>query len=70
MLMAGSGQDGNNVLIDDDDNNGDGGRIGNIDDDCNLIFGEDGDGFNRGAFLRGCTGLPLQHTRHSPLVSW
>ena len=59
--MVGNGQDGNNVLTDDDDNNGDGGS---------LIFGEDGDGFIRGVFLRGCTGLPLQHTRHSPLVSW
>ena len=68
--MVGSGQDGNNVLtddddnnvlIEDDDNNGDGGS---------LIFGEDGDGFHRGVFLCGCTGLPLQHTRHSPLVSW
>ena len=59
--MAGNGQDGNNVLIDDDNNNG---------DDGSLIFGEDGDGFNYGVFLRGCTGLPLQPSRHSPLVSW
>ena len=65
--MAGNGKDGNNILIDDDvdDNNGDGGRFGNIDDDGNLIFGDDGNGFNCGVFLRGCTGLSLQHTHHS-----
>ena len=68
--MVGNEQDGNSVLNDDDDNNGDGGRFDNINDDCNLIFGEDGDGFNCGVFLCGCTGLPLQHTCHSPLVSW
>ena len=54
--MVGNGQDGNTVLTDRD-----GGS---------LIFGEDGDGFIRGVFLHVCTGLPLQHTRHSPLVSW
>ena len=68
--MVGNGQDGNNVLTDDDDNN-----ILTDDDDNNgdggsLIFGRDGDGFISGVFLHGCTGLPLQHIRHSPLVSW
>ena len=67
--MVGNGQDGNNVLTDDDNNN-----VLTDDDDKNgdggsIIFGEDGDGFICGVFLRGCTGLPLQHTRHSPLVS-
>ena len=62
--MVGNRQGGSTGLTDDDDDDddkGDGGR---------LIFGEDGTGFIRGVFLRGCTGLPLQHTRHSPLVSW
>ena len=59
--MVGNRQGGSTRLTEDDDDKGDGG--------C-LIFGEDGNGFIRGVFLRGCTGLPLQHTRHSPLVSW
>ena len=59
--MVGNRQGGSTGLTDDDDDKSDGG--------C-LIFGEDGNGFIRGVFLRGCTGLPLQHTRHSPLVSW